>query len=65
MVFFRENTEDIYVGQYKMNSSSVILSGEMMFCYMESDEAALNLQRIEGVTKVSCSGFGENTVKNI
>ncbi|MGB1240887.1 MAG: NADP-dependent isocitrate dehydrogenase [Chitinophagales bacterium] len=72
-----------YAGQDKVNPSSVILSGEMMFRYMGWDEAAdliikgiegaINSKRVtydfhrqmEGATKVSCSGFGEEIVKNM
>jgi len=72
-----------YAGQDKVNPSSVILSGEMMFRYMGWNEAAdliikgiegaINSKRVtydfhrqmEGATKVSCSGFGEEIVKNM
>ncbi len=72
-----------YAGQDKVNPSSVILSGEMMFRYMGWTEVAdLIIKGVGGAiqaktvtydfarmmdnaTEVSCSGFGEEIVKNM
>ncbi|HAY70862.1 MAG TPA: NADP-dependent isocitrate dehydrogenase [Saprospirales bacterium] len=72
-----------YAGQDKVNPSSVILSGEMMFRYMGWNEAAdLILKGVEGAikskrvtydferlmdgaTRLSCSEFGREIVKNM
>ncbi len=72
-----------YAGLDKVNPSSVILSGVMMFEYMGWQEAAdlitkglegaINSKRVtydferqmEGATLVSCSGFGEEIIKNM
>jgi isocitrate dehydrogenase len=72
-----------YAGQDKVNPSSVILSGEMMFRYMGWNEAAdliikgmegaikskrvtYDFERLmEGATRLSCSEFGREIVKNM
>ena len=72
-----------YAGLDKVNPSSVILSGVMMFEYMGWQEAAdlitqglegaINSKRVtydferqmEGATLVSCSGFGNEIIKNM
>jgi len=72
-----------YAGQDKVNPSSVILSGEMMFRYMGWDkvadlivkgvEGAISSKRVtydferlmEGATKLKCSEFGVEVVKNM
>lgn len=72
-----------YAGLDKVNPSSVILSGVMMFEYMGWQEAAdlitqglegaINSKRVtydferqmEGATLVSCSGFGDEIIKNM
>ncbi len=72
-----------YANQDKVNPSSVILSGEMMFRYMGWTEAAdliikgvegaisaktvtYDFERLmDGATLVSCSGFGEEIIKNM
>lgn len=72
-----------YAGQDKVNPSSVILSGEMMFRYMGWNEAAdliikgmegaikskrvtYDFERLmEGATRLSCSGFGHEIIKNM
>ncbi len=72
-----------YAGQDKVNPSSVILSGEMMFRYMGWNEAAdlilkgvegaikskrvtYDFERLmEGATRLSCSAFGQEIVKNM
>ena len=72
-----------YAGLDKVNPSSVILSGVMMFEYMGWQEAAdlitkglegaIDSKRVtydferqmEGATLVSCSGFGEEIIKNM
>ncbi|MBX3115565.1 MAG: NADP-dependent isocitrate dehydrogenase [Fimbriimonadaceae bacterium] len=72
-----------YADQDKVNPSSVILSGEMMFRYMGWTEAAdliikgvegaisaktvtYDFERLmDGATLVSCSGFGEEIIKNM
>ncbi|WP_338791818.1 NADP-dependent isocitrate dehydrogenase [Bernardetia sp. Wsw4-3y2] len=72
-----------YAGLDKVNPSSVILSGVMMFEYMGWQEAAdlitqglegaINSKRVtydferqmEGATLVSCSGFGQEIIKNM
>ena len=72
-----------YAGQDKVNPSSVILSGEMMFRYMGWNEAAdlilkgvegaISSKRVtydferlmEGATKLKCSEFGREIVKNM
>lgn len=72
-----------YAGQDKVNPSSVILSGEMMFRYMGWDEVAdlivkgvegaISRKRVtydferlmDGATKLKCSEFGREIVKNM
>ncbi len=72
-----------YAGQDKVNPSSLILSGEMMFRYMKWNEAAdlivkgvensIKSKRVtydfhrlmEGATKLKCSEFGQEIVKNM
>ncbi len=72
-----------YAGQDKVNPSSVILSGEMMFRHMGWNEAAdlivnsmektisskvvtYDFARLmDGATKVSCSAFGQELIKNM
>jgi isocitrate dehydrogenase len=72
-----------YAGQDKVNPSSVILSGEMMFRYMGWNEAAdlivkgvegaISSKRVtydferlmEGATKLKCSEFGDEIIKNM
>jgi len=72
-----------YAGLDKVNPSSVILSGEMMFRYMGWNEAAdlilkgvegaiiskrvtYDFERLmEGATRLSCSEFGREIVKNM
>jgi isocitrate dehydrogenase len=72
-----------YAGLDKVNPSSVILSGVMMFEYMGWQEAAdlitkglegaiaskrvtYDFERLmEGATLVSCSGFGQEIIKNM
>jgi isocitrate dehydrogenase len=72
-----------YAGQDKVNPSSVILSGEMMFRYMgwnevadlivKGVEGAISSKRVtydferlmEGATKLKCSEFGDEIIKNM
>ncbi len=72
-----------YAGQDKVNPSSLILSGEMMFRYMKWNEAAdliikgveeaIKSKRVtydfhrlmEGATKLKCSEFGDEIIKNM
>jgi isocitrate dehydrogenase len=72
-----------YAGQDKVNPSSVILSGEMMFRYMgwnevadlivKGVEGAISSKRVtydferlmEGATKLKCSEFGNEIIKNM
>ncbi len=72
-----------YAGLDKVNPSSVILSGVMMFEYMgwqevadlitQGLEGAINSKHVtydferqmEGATLVSCSGFGQEIIKNM
>lgn len=72
-----------YAGLDKVNPSSVILSGVMMFEYLgwtevakmitEGLERAIDAKRVtydfarlmDGATEVSCSGFGDEIIKNM
>lgn len=72
-----------YAGQDKVNPSSIILSGEMMFRYMgwhevadlivKGVEGAITSKRVtydferlmDGATKLKCSEFGDEIIKNM